>query len=123
MNVFERTKSHFALKSELNKHYLFFLFFQAIQCALCFLHLPVTGSSAFMMFSKQFNTYLQGTLVRLKSCFKITSFVLCYPQFVVTVKVLWCSSPNSLISISSARCFNCRAALKSPISCCVIPSV
>ena len=35
---------------------------------------PVTGSSAFMIFSKQFSTYTQSTLMRLKSVFEITSF-------------------------------------------------
>ena len=50
------------------------LSFQTIQSALCFLQFPVTGSSAFMIFSKQFSTYTQSTLMRLKSVFEITSF-------------------------------------------------
>ena len=50
------------------------LSFQTIQSALWFLQFPVTGSSAFMIFSKQFSTYAQSTLMRLKSVFEITSF-------------------------------------------------
>ena len=50
---------------------------------LCYPQFVVTASRTLMFFSKQFNTYVQRTLVRLKSCFEITYFMLCYPQGVV----------------------------------------
>ena len=90
--------------------------FQAIQYALCFPHFPVTDSNAFMIFSEQFNTYAQGTLMILKRCFEITYFTLCYPQEVVRdSSTLVFFSKLSLIRMSRARGFEFRAALKSPI--------
>ena len=52
---------------------------------LCYNDVPVVVSSAFKFFCKQFNTYSQCTLVRLRSFIVVMHLVLCDTVVLVAV--------------------------------------